>query len=131
MLRKAEQRAVQNGWTNVKLLDREYGTESVAQGQADVVLFSYSLSMIDDWRAAVSCAQSELRPGGRAGVLDFCKTDNSTAWFTKWLAMNHVLADRPYPEELHRLFDKRTYLRYGAWAGLWSFYLFVGVRRKA
>lgn len=131
MLRKAEQRARQNGWTNVQLLDMEYGRESVTQGRADVVLFSYSLSMIEDWRAAISCAQSELRPGGYAGVLDFCKTENSTAWFTRWLAMNHVAADRPCTQELHRLFGKRTYSQYNAWSGLWSFYLFVGVRRKA
>ena len=129
MLRKAEERAKHKGWTNVQLLDMEYGRETITRGRADVVLFSYSLSMIDDWRSAVACAHSELRPGGTAGVLDFCKTANNSAWFTKWLAMNHVLADRPHQEELHRLFKRRTYLKYEAWAGLWSFYLFVGTRR--
>jgi S-adenosylmethionine-diacylgycerolhomoserine-N-methlytransferase len=131
MLRKAEQRALQNGWTNIHLRDLEYGMEPVTDGRADVVLFSYSLSMIEDWRSALHCAQSELRPGGRAGVLDFCRTENSSAWFAKWLDVNHVAADRPCPEELHALFDKNTYLRYDAWAGLWSFYLFVGLRRRA
>jgi S-adenosylmethionine-diacylgycerolhomoserine-N-methlytransferase len=131
MLRKAEQRALQNGWTNVRLLDLEYGKEAVAQGQTDVVLFSYSLSMVEDWQRALSCALSELRPDGRVGVLDFCKAVNSSNWFTAWLAMNHVQADRPYQEELHRLFEERTYMRYDAWAGLWSFYLFVGGRRPA
>jgi S-adenosylmethionine-diacylgycerolhomoserine-N-methlytransferase len=130
MLRKAERRAQQNGWTNVQLLDREYGKETITQG-ADVVLFSYSLSMIEEWRTALSCAQSELRDGGRVGVLDFCKATNSSNWFAEWLEINHVVADRPYQEELNRLFDESTYMRYDAWAGLWSFYLFVGVRRPA
>jgi S-adenosylmethionine-diacylgycerolhomoserine-N-methlytransferase len=131
MLRKAEQRAQHNGWTNVQLLDLEYGKQTVTQGEADVVLFSYSLSMVEDWQRALSCALSELRRSGRVGVLDFCKAVNSSNWFTTWLAMNHVQADRPYQEELHRLFEERTYMRHDAWAGLWSFYLFVGGRRLA
>lgn len=128
MLRKAEHRVHQNGWTNVRLLDQEYGKEAIAEGQADVVLFSYSLSMIEDWRQALACAHSELRFGGRTGVLDFCKAANSSNWFAEWLAVNHVRADRPYPQDLQRLFDERTYMRYDAWAGLWSFYLFIGGR---
>lgn len=128
MLQKAEQRAYNSGWTNVRLLDMEYGKENVTQGRADVVLFSYSLSMIEDWQFALACACSELRPEGRAGVLDFCTAANSSTWFTEWLAINHVQANRPYHEELSRLFDGRTYMRYDAWAGLWSFYLFVGER---
>jgi len=79
----------------------------------------------------LSCAVSELRPDGRVGVLDFCKAENSSNWFTGWLAMNHVQADRPYQAELSRLFEGRSYMRYDAWAGLWSFYLFVGGRRPA
>jgi len=59
------------------------------------------------------------------------KSVNSSNWFTGWLAMNHVQADRPYQEELSRLFEERSYTRYDAWAGLWSFYLFVGGRRPA
>jgi hypothetical protein len=65
------------------------------------------------------------------GVLDFCKATNSSNWFAEWLEINHVVADRPYQEELNRLFYESTYMRYDAWAGLWSFYLFVGARRPA
>jgi ubiquinone/menaquinone biosynthesis C-methylase UbiE len=81
MLRKAEQRVQQNGWTNVQLLDMEYGIEPVTRGRADVVLFSYSLSMIEHWRLALACTYSELRPGGRIGILDLCKTANASQWF--------------------------------------------------
>ena len=113
------------------MLDVEYGIEPVTRGRADVVLFSYSLSMIEHWRLALACAYSELRPGGRIGILDLYKTANASQWFAEWLAMNHVMTDRPYHEELCRFFEERTHLRYDAWAGLWSFYLFVGTRGKA
>ncbi|MCM2374498.1 class I SAM-dependent methyltransferase [Aporhodopirellula aestuarii] len=38
---------------------------------ADLVTFSYSLTMIPDWFAAVDAAIQLLRPGGRIGVTDF------------------------------------------------------------
>jgi S-adenosylmethionine-diacylgycerolhomoserine-N-methlytransferase len=128
MLRKAADRVRQNGWTNVRLVDLEYGKETITRGKADVVVFSYSLSMIADWQLALACAHSELWPEGRIGVVDFCKPANASHWFAEWLAMNHVNADRPYESRLRRLFDERTHMRYDAWAGLWSFYLFVGTR---
>jgi S-adenosylmethionine-diacylgycerolhomoserine-N-methlytransferase len=128
MLDKAAERIRQKGWNNVRLVDTEYGLETITRGRADVVLFSYSLSMIPNWELALACAHSELWPGGRIGVVDFHKPVNSSKWFADWLAVNHVTVDRPYEEKLLKLFRKNAYMRYDAWAGLWSFYLFVGVR---
>jgi S-adenosylmethionine-diacylgycerolhomoserine-N-methlytransferase len=129
MLRKAAERIRKNGWANVRLMDVEYGKETVTRGKADAILFSYSLSMIADWELALACAQSELWPGGRIGVLDFCKSTNSSDLFAEWLALNHVQVGRPYQQKLSRLFDEHTHLRYDAWAGLWSFYLYVGSKQ--
>jgi len=39
---------------------------------ADLVVFSYSLSMMVDWRAALANARRLLRPGGVIGMIDFC-----------------------------------------------------------
>jgi S-adenosylmethionine-diacylgycerolhomoserine-N-methlytransferase len=129
MLRKAAERVRKNGWTNVRLLDLEYGKETITRGKTDAILFSYSLSMIADWELALACAQSELWPGGRIGVLDFCKSTNSSNLFTEWLAFNHVQVGRPHQQRLGRIFNERTHMRYDAWAGLWSFYLYVGSKR--
>ena len=38
---------------------------------ADGVLFSYSLTMIDDWRDAIENAVQMLKPGGTLAVVDF------------------------------------------------------------
>jgi S-adenosylmethionine-diacylgycerolhomoserine-N-methlytransferase len=35
------------------------------------VFFSYALTMIDDWQAALANAMSMLKPGGTLGVVDF------------------------------------------------------------
>ena len=37
----------------------------------DVVYFSYALTMIPDWRAAIANALAMLKPGGVLGVVDF------------------------------------------------------------
>src|SRR5258708_19760279 len=37
----------------------------------DAVLFSYSLSMIPDWRRAVEAADTSLAVGGRIHIVDF------------------------------------------------------------
>lgn len=37
----------------------------------DVVMFSYSLTMVPDWRRAIDNAVRMLRPGGVLGVVDF------------------------------------------------------------
>jgi len=131
MLQKARERMRQSGWKNVRLIDVEYGKETITRGRTDVVLFSYSLSMIPDWRMALACARSELWTGGRIGVVDFCKPVNSSKWFADWLALNRVNINEPYEQELSRLFRKTWHLRYDAWAGLWSFYVLVGIRNAS
>jgi S-adenosylmethionine-diacylgycerolhomoserine-N-methlytransferase len=128
MLRKAAARVRQKGWRNVRLLDLEYGKETIARGRADVVIFSYSLSMIEDWELSLACAQSDLWSGGRIGVVDFCKVSNGSSVFASWLATNHVNVDQPYRERLSQMFRTDLNSRYVAWAGLWSFYMFVGSR---
>ncbi len=40
----------------------------------DAVLFTYSLSLMDDWAAAWRRASSLVRPGGRAGIVDLGPT---------------------------------------------------------
>jgi ubiquinone/menaquinone biosynthesis C-methylase UbiE len=130
MLEKASTRIREKGWTNVRLMDLDYGKEPITRGRADAVLFSYSLSTIRDWKLALACAQSELWPGGRIGVVDLCEPASNSKWLSDWLALNHVHLDRPYESVLRRLFRESMHRRSNAWAGLWSFYLFVGVRRS-
>jgi S-adenosylmethionine-diacylgycerolhomoserine-N-methlytransferase len=60
----------------------------------DRVIFSYSLSMIPQWQAALTTAAQLLSPGGRLQVVDFGEQKNLPAWFRRllfvWLARFHV-----------------------------------------
>jgi ubiquinone/menaquinone biosynthesis C-methylase UbiE len=130
MLIRCRRRIRREGWPNVHLVDKEYGSRPVSEGQADAVLMSYSLSMIPFWREVVECVRRELKPGGRLGVVDFCLARRSAATlgFSRWMAFNHVTLDNPYREHLSAVFNPVQCVTQNVLGGLWAFYRFVGRR---
>lgn len=60
----------------------------------DRVFISYSLSMIPDWREALTQAASVVAPGGQLHVVDFGGQEQLPRWFRSalhaWLAKFHV-----------------------------------------
>ena len=60
----------------------------------DRLLYSYSLSMMDDWRAAVAHGLTQLKPGGSLYIVDFGDQKRMPRWFKKllgsWLDKFHV-----------------------------------------
>ena len=67
----AKKRAEDAGWANVEVVEGDATQWRPAEGLADVVTFSYSLTMIPDWFLAINHALSLLRPGGTIGIVDF------------------------------------------------------------
>ncbi len=70
----------------------------------DAAIFSYSLSMIPDWRSALAAANTALTPSGRTHIVDFGDLSGlgrigSTA-LRRWLRHFHV---EPRAEILHFL----------------------------
>jgi S-adenosylmethionine-diacylgycerolhomoserine-N-methlytransferase len=68
----------------------------------DRVFFSYSLSMIPDWRAAIDAALAAVAPGGRLHLVDFGRQEGLPAPFRAllyaWLRRFHVA-----PNSAHEL----------------------------
>jgi S-adenosylmethionine-diacylgycerolhomoserine-N-methlytransferase len=64
------------------------------EGLFDRAIFSYSLSMIPDWRAALRSAAANVRPGGTIHIVDF--GDLASLWppaargLRGWLRLFHV-----------------------------------------
>jgi S-adenosylmethionine-diacylgycerolhomoserine-N-methlytransferase len=124
MLRRAETRlARQPAAVRERLcLDpRPYGTHSDYEGRADRVLFSYSLSMIPPYAEVLDRARSDLRPGGRIGVVDFL---DAAAVLGRSLERSHVCLGPARLETLRRLFPKHR-LRVRS-TGLWRYFTFLG-----
>ena len=71
LLEVARQRIAANQWDNVTAVEADATAFQPPEGHADLVTFSYSLTMIPDWHKAIAHAARLLRPGGRIGVVDF------------------------------------------------------------
>jgi S-adenosylmethionine-diacylgycerolhomoserine-N-methlytransferase len=60
-------------------------------GPFDAVFFSYVLSMIPTWEAAVEAALNQVRPGGTLAVVDFWDQGDLPGWFRtllqSWLGL--------------------------------------------
>jgi S-adenosylmethionine-diacylgycerolhomoserine-N-methlytransferase len=146
LLKIASRRIEQRGWTNVELVEADVTTFTPPQGQADVVTFSYSLTMIPDWFAAIEQAERLLRPGGTIGVVDFYvarkypqEGHKKHGWITRsfwpsWMSLDNVFPSPDHVPYLHRRFEPvafheyRTRMRYFPIARV-PYYTFVGRKR--
>ena len=103
----------------------------------DAVYFSYALTMIPDWRAAMNNAVAMLRPGGRLAVVDFTVTPAQT-WLARnfwrnWFRHDGVRLDAEHAATLQRLLPRhelRAYRTTVPYLGGLTvpYYLFLGVR---
>ena len=71
LLAAADERIRRCGWTNVQTVAADATTYEPEGGPMDVATFSYSLTMIPNWFAALERAYAALKPGGMIGVVDF------------------------------------------------------------
>jgi len=85
LLKQAEQRVANEGWSNVSTLCADVTLlqkEDIAQlpirsksskenSNVQLITFSYSLTMIPDWYSAIDNALDLLEPGGVFGIVDF------------------------------------------------------------
>jgi len=71
LLEQSQARVHARGWKHVFPVCHDATTFLPEEGSADVVTFSYSLTMIPDWFRAMDHAHRLLKPGGVIGIVDF------------------------------------------------------------
>ena len=73
LLKVARERCAARGWHNVECVEADATTwlPDEGRGKVDLVTFSYSLTMIPDWFAAVDHAAALLADDGVVGAVDF------------------------------------------------------------
>jgi S-adenosylmethionine-diacylgycerolhomoserine-N-methlytransferase len=146
LLEVAKKRISAGGWTNVETALADATTFEPPGGSVDVVTFSYSLTMIPDWFAAIENAMAILKPGGVIGVVDFYVSRKHAAdglarhgWFTRtfwptWFALDNVFPSPDHVRFLRCHFDVlhleeyRAKVPYVPMARV-PYYLFVGRKR--
>jgi S-adenosylmethionine-diacylgycerolhomoserine-N-methlytransferase len=133
-------------YRNVELIEGDVTRFRPAE-PVDCVFFSYALTMIDDWRAALTNAMSMLKPGGMLGVVDFYVSSahprpgfvHHAAWqrglWRRWFAHDGVRLSPDHLEALvdampdHVRLERRGRLPYVPGLSV-PYYLFVG-RKEA
>lgn len=148
LLDVARGRSEERGWSNVEAVEADATTFQPPEGPVDVVTFSYSLTMIPDWFAAIQNALAMLKPGGMIGVVDFYVSRKYPQdglkrhrWFTRtfwpaWFASDNVFLSSDHVPFLHRHFDpivfeeRRAKVPYIPFIRV-PYYTFVGRKREA
>ena len=120
LLEVARRRVERFQWNNVELIEKDALLCELPESAADVVTFSYSLTMIPDWYAALERAHRLLRPAGRVGVVDFyCSRKHPPegmarhSWLTRtfWpclLSRDNVTLSGDHLPFLHRHFAAQS-----------------------
>jgi len=146
LLEIAKKRIAGRGWTNVETVEADATTFQPASGPVDVVTFSYSLTMIPDWFAAIENALAILKPGGTIGVVDFYISrkyprDGLTrhrpltrAFWPIYFSMDNVFPSADHVPFLHRHFEPVKFEEHRSKVPYLPllrtpYYLFVGRKR--
>ncbi len=118
MLRVADKRIKDHGWNNVETKCADATVWVPPSTKVDGILFSYSLTMIPDWFAAIDRAYEMLKPGGFIGVVDFyiarkypgeksMSQSFSTRWFWPiWFSLDNLFLSYDILPYLTRKFKK-------------------------
>lgn len=143
LLEVCSKRAEDRGWKNIRPTEGDATKFTPEEGYADVVTFSYSLTMIPDWFAAMENAYRILKPGGTIGIVDFYVSRKYPAenlskhgWFTRsfwpvWFAGDNVF---PSPDHLpfvrnkfetQQLIEKKGKIPYIPFSRM-PYYIFIG-----
>lgn len=140
MLDVARERIRTCGWTNVEVIEADVSAFDLPGVLADVVTFSYSLTMIPDWFAAVDQARRLLRPGGAIGVVDFYVSRKYPAadhvrhsWFTRTFLpacslANNIFLSPDHVPYLHRHLQAQHFSEHrvrSRWMPM-PYYIFIG-----
>jgi len=146
LLKVARERFARNRWSNVEGVEADVTVWVPPEKQVDVVTFSYSLTMIPDWFAAIDHALRLLKPGGHIGVVDFTVSRKHASapnrqhpWFTRtfwpaWFAMDNVFPNPDHLPYLQRRFERESLIeRIGSVPYIplikMPYYQFVGRKR--
>jgi S-adenosylmethionine-diacylgycerolhomoserine-N-methlytransferase len=143
LLAQARPRATRHG--NGELVEAD-ATRFRPREPVDCVFFSYALTMVDDWRAALANAVAMLKPGGMLGVVDFyvsaatprpgfVRHSACERWlWQRWFAHDGVMLS---PEHLEALsdampdsmrFERQGALPYVPGMSV-PYYIFIGRKR--
>lgn len=108
-----------------RLIHDAYGSSCLKDSTFDVILFSYSLTMMTQHIELIfSRIYQNLDPEGLLAVTDFHQT--KFGWFEQWMRMNHVVMDGSLYKTLSEAFKSTHSNILPAYFNWWEYFIFIG-----
>lgn len=113
----------------VTLLNAAYGSDQLDEEPFDLILLSYSLTMVGNQSKKIfEQITKDLKPEGHIAVVDF--HTSPFGWFRRWMKLNHVDFEGNFLPSLQNYFQHvKTEIK-PAYLGLWTYFLFIGQPRS-
>lgn len=109
----------------VKLINLRYGSQPVDEEPFDLILLSYSLTMIGGQiEEVLKQINADLKSNSYIAVVDFHTTP--LKWFRIWMRLNHVNLSGHILPLLEEFFHPAKIEINKAYGGIWSYFLFLG-----
>lgn len=111
LLSQAKKRVNRYGWNNVEIIEGCV-KKFVREDYYDLIINTYALTMIDNWKKVIDNANTSLKQSGQFAVSDFT-VKNLSQWnklfWIYLLKKNHVYLNFDYIEYMDKVF-KNVYL---------------------
>lgn len=123
MLKKAAQKVSRS--EKVTLMHHHYGSEDPGWAPYDLIVLSYSLTMMGERVDNVlQQVYQDLNPNGYIAVVDFHNTP--IKWYRSWMSHNHVSMDGSILPRLTNYFTVENASVQKAYFGFWKYFTFLG-----
>lgn len=111
--------------TRVGLLHRRYDAPVAMNQKFDLIVLSYSLSMINPgFEEVLRICREDLSERGLVAVVDFHQS--RWAWFRRWMGVNHVRMEGQVLHELRQHFLPLVCEVKHGYGDLWRYLTFIG-----
>lgn len=124
MLDRARPKLARYG-SRVTLLHQAYEAPVATEGRYDLIVLSYSLSMINPgFDEVLRICQADLSERGLVAVADFHET--RWGWFRRWMGVNHVRMEGQVLDCLRRHYQPLVCQVHHGYGDLWRYLVFLG-----
>ncbi len=111
--------------TRVGLLHRSYNAPVAVGAKFDLIVLSYSLSMINPgYDEVLRLCREDLSERGLVAVVDFHQS--RWAWFRRWMGVNHVRMEGQVLTKLRQHYQPLVCEVKHGYGGLWRYLTFIG-----
>jgi S-adenosylmethionine-diacylgycerolhomoserine-N-methlytransferase len=111
----------------VKLLHRRYHKPLHNEPAYDLILLSYTLSTMPDWKKVVNCIYQDLKDDGVLVYVDFHSAGNS--YIKNWLEFSQSRTSEEQLSWLETRFEPEFSQIKKAYCGLWKYSMLIGKKR--